>query len=119
MRRPCAETNEKQGAIACAYDAWLVLDSGELCDCALSDVSDRGARINVHDSEIIPDNFLLLLPGNGAARRQCHVIWRKPQQVGVKFENGSTSGCRPRVLPKSDANDDATGKKAEPAASNA
>jgi hypothetical protein len=100
-------------------DARLVLDSGELCDCALSDVSDRGARINVHDSEIIPDNFLLLLAGNGAARRQCHVIWRKPQQVGVKFKNWLDERVQAARAPKSDANDDATGKKAEPAASDA
>jgi hypothetical protein len=100
-------------------DARLVLDSGELCDCALSDVSDIGARINVHDSEIIPENFLLLLAGNGAARRQCRVIWRKPQQVGVKFKNWLDERVQAARAPKSDANGDATAKKAEPAASEA
>lgn len=69
--------------------------------------------------EIIPDNFLLLLAGNGAARRQCHVIWRKPQQVGVKFKNWLDERVQAARAPKSDANDDATGKKAEPAASDA
>jgi len=98
-------------------DARLVLDNGELCDCALSDVSDRGARINVHDSETIPENFLLLLAGNGAARRQCRVIWRKPQQVGVKFETWLDERVRATRAPKSDASDEATAKKAEPAAS--
>jgi hypothetical protein len=96
-------------------DARLVLESGELCDCALSDVSERGARINVHDSETIPDNFLLLLAGNGAARRKCRVIWRKPQQVGVKFENWLDERVQAVRGPKGKA----AVKETEPATSDA
>jgi hypothetical protein len=95
-------------------DARLALDSGELCDCALSDVSDRGARINVHDAETIPDNFLLLLAGNGAARRKCRVIWRKPQQVGVKFETWLDERVQAARAPKSNASGDAVVKTVEP-----
>lgn len=100
-------------------DARLALDSGELCDCSLSDVSDRGARINVHDSEIIPDNFLLLLAGSGAARRKCRVIWRKPQQVGVKFETWLDERVQAARAPKGNASGNATTEKVEPAASDA
>ncbi len=100
-------------------DARLVLESGELCDCALSDVSDRGARINVHDLEVIPDNFLLLLAGGGAARRKCRVIWRQPQQIGVKFENWLDERVQAARAPKCNASDDAATKKVEPAASDA
>jgi hypothetical protein len=95
-------------------DARLALDSGELCDCALSDVSDRGARINVHDAETIPDNFLLLLAGNGAARRKCRVIWRKPQQVGVKFETWLDERVQAARAPKSNASGDAAVNTVEP-----
>ena len=100
-------------------DARLVLDSGELCDCALSDVSERGARINVHDAETIPDNFMLLLAGNGAARRKCRVIWRKPQQVGVKFENWLDERVQAARGPKSNAGGEAALKKIEPVTSDA
>jgi hypothetical protein len=100
-------------------DARLVLDSGERCECALSDVSDRGARINVHDAEIIPDSFLLLLAENGAARRRCHVIWRKPQQIGVKFETWLDERVRATRASKGSADGDAAPKKAEPAGSDA
>jgi hypothetical protein len=100
-------------------DARLVLESGELCDCVLSDVSDRGARINVHDSEIIPDNFLLLLAGSGAARRKCRVIWREPQQVGVKFETWLDERVQAARAPKSNASGDAATKKVEPAGTDA
>jgi len=100
-------------------DARMVLDSGELCECALSDVSDRGACINVHDSQVIPDNFLLLLAGNGAARRKCRVIWRKPQQLGVKFETWLDERVQAARAPKNSASGDPASKKVEPAASDA
>jgi hypothetical protein len=68
------------------HDAWLMLDGGVRRDCALSDISHIGARINIPDSDVIPDSFLLLLAANGTARRRCRVIWRKPLELGVKFE---------------------------------
>jgi len=68
------------------HDAWLMFDGGERHGCALSDISHIGARINIPDSDAIPDNFLLLLAANGTARRRCRVIWRKPRELGVKFE---------------------------------
>jgi PilZ domain len=82
------------------HDAWLMLDGGKRCDCALSDISHRGARINIPDSEAIPDNFLLLLAANGSARRRCRVIWRKPRELGVKFETHLDDRIRATLIPK-------------------
>ncbi len=101
------------------HDAWLVLDGGQRCECALSDISDRGARINVHDSETIPDNFLLLLAENGAARRRCRVIWRKPRQVGVKFETWLDERVRATKAPKDNPGAEAAPKETERAESGA
>jgi hypothetical protein len=66
--------------------AWLALGSGKLRDCKLSDVSEAGARIEMNDTGSVPDQFMLFLSNNGAARRSCHVVWRKAQQLGVKFK---------------------------------
>jgi hypothetical protein len=68
------------------YTAWVLLGANRKHGCVLSDISESGARIDVEDSKNLPDHFMLLLSGNGAARRACTVIWRKPNQVGVKFE---------------------------------
>lgn len=68
------------------YGAWLALDSDTLHDCSLSDISDTGARLDIKKSDTVPDRFVLLLSGNGAAQRKCRVIWRTDRQVGVKFE---------------------------------
>jgi hypothetical protein len=67
------------------YTAWVALTAEQRHGCVVSDVSDSGARIDVQDSKVLPDHFVLLLTNTGAARRYCRVMWRKPTQVGVKF----------------------------------
>jgi hypothetical protein len=81
------------------YTAWLVLEGGQLHGCALSDASDTGARLEVEDSKTVPDTFMLLLAGNGSAQRSCRVVWRKPQQVGVKFERRLVQSDRTTLVP--------------------
>ena len=83
-------------------DAWLVPEGGERCDCVITNISDRGAHINIPDSEAIPDSFLLLLAENGSTRRRCRVIWRKPREIGVKFESWLDDRIRAAAKPKSD-----------------
>jgi PilZ domain len=68
------------------HSAWLALGPNNLTVCTLSDISETGARIDVEGAKELPDQFLLFLSHNGAARRACHVMWRKPRQVGVRFE---------------------------------
>lgn len=74
------------------YSAWLAFDGDVLCGCALHDVSETGARIDVDNSKTIPDRFTLLLSGNGAPQRPCRVIWRQPHQIGVTFEPHPAAG---------------------------
>jgi hypothetical protein len=83
----------------------------------LSDISHIGARINIPDSEAIPDNFVLFLAENGSARRRCRVIWRKPRELGVKFETWLDDRIKATLVPKSGAA--APLKEAEPAESSA
>jgi len=98
------------------FEARLILDGGERCDCALFDISHIGARINIPDSDAIPDTFVLLLAENGAARRRCRVIWRKPRELGVKFETWLDDRIRATLVPKS-GDTSASKKEAEPAES--
>ncbi len=94
-----------------------MLETGERCDCTLSDVSDRGARINIPDSNAIPETFLLLLASTGTARRRCRVIWRTTGQVGVKFENRLDDLVRAARTSKADT--DTPSNATEPAVSDA
>ena len=92
------------------YSAWVALSDTERQGCVLSDISDQGARIDVQDSAVLPEHFVLLLSANGAARRNCQVVWRKPNQVGVKFQAKLHDGAEATLAPKSDAD-----AQAEPA----
>ncbi|HEY4141270.1 MAG TPA: PilZ domain-containing protein [Pseudolabrys sp.] len=80
--------NDKRKAVrrTMRYTAWIVLEPGQLHGCALVDVSDTGARLNVENAGNIPDTFTLWLSSNGSARRKCKVIWRAERQIGVAFE---------------------------------
>lgn len=68
------------------YTAWIVMAPGQLQGCSLADVSDTGGRLDVENSNNIPDTFTLWLASNGSARRKCKVVWRTGRQVGVAFE---------------------------------
>jgi hypothetical protein len=88
------------------YTAWVALTANQRHGCVVSDVSDTGARIDVQDSKTIPDHFVLMLSSNGAARRFCRVVWRKPTQVGVKFERSLADAANATLAPKADADAD-------------
>ena len=97
------------------YTAWLMLEADQLYGCVLSDVSDSGARIDVEDPEKIPDRFLLLLSGNGLAKRKCHVVWRRSRQIGVKFDRSFVDPAQATLVPKLDANVNAAEAVSDPA----
>jgi len=53
--------------------------------CAISDISETGARLVLDSDDGLPDRFFLLLSLNGGARRRCRVVWRDGTSVGVAF----------------------------------
>ena len=52
-------------------------------DCTVRDISDGGARLLLASVIGIPDSFELTIPGEPV--RQCRLIWRKSEQIGVAF----------------------------------
>lgn len=74
------------------YSAWIALKPEGLQTCFLSDISETGARIDVQDSEKVPDHFMLWLASNGSTRRACSVVWREPNRIGVKFDGKFVQG---------------------------
>ena len=84
-----------------SYTAWIALTSGPH-GCVLSDVSETGARIAVEDGDTVPDTFVLLLDGNGSARRTCDVVWRERFQIGVRFRPQGANN-KAATIPKATA----------------
>lgn len=58
------------------------------------DISDSGAQLEVLNPQEIPDQFSLLIGGQSAVNRVCHVVWRSDTRVGVKFVRQSEQATR-------------------------
>jgi PilZ domain len=55
--------------------------------CLITDISDGGVRLNTLGLEI-PDEFVLLLSGDGPAKDgRYRVVWRDGNEVGAKLVN--------------------------------
>lgn len=68
------------------YPAFLDFGDGSPPrECTMCDVSQEGAQLLVVDAEAVPEMFVLALRADGAARRQCKVVWRTKTQLGVEF----------------------------------
>ena len=66
--------------------AWVDTGAvGARRDCLLVDISETGARLQV-DTSPVPDTFQLLLSPGGEERRDCRVVWRSDNQLGVQFQ---------------------------------
>jgi hypothetical protein len=68
------------------YSAWIARKGEPLEGCVLSDISEKGARLDVENPASIPDEFMLFLSSRGTPRRKCSVAWRTETQIGVKFD---------------------------------
>jgi hypothetical protein len=68
------------------YPAFIDLgDNAPPLECLLCDASQEGALLAVKDPTSVPDEFILALSIDGAARRRCKVAWRSKTQIGVAF----------------------------------
>jgi hypothetical protein len=54
-------------------------------DCAVRDVSEAGAMLEIASPIGIPNNFSLVI-GQQALRRPCRVAWRSARRIGVHFD---------------------------------
>ena len=52
--------------------------------CVILDISTSGARLHVHVPAEVPDRFRLIEIANNQ-ERDCTVVWRKGNTIGVQF----------------------------------
>jgi hypothetical protein len=65
---------------------WIVTSAAsQPQQCQLTDASDSGGKIAFPNIDKVPDKFILLLTENGTAARKCEVVWRKDNEIGLKF----------------------------------
>lgn len=61
------------------------MDGSRFFLCNFHDVSEHGARLQVEDTNAIPDEVMLMLAGPRGAKRHCRVVWRNDDSIGVSF----------------------------------
>jgi len=66
--------------------ARIVLTDGSfLGRCRICDVSASGACLEFTGADTVPDSFIVLLSYDGRLRRNCSVVWRSGNSIGVEF----------------------------------
>jgi len=60
-------------------------DGSALATCVLIGLSATGARLKLDNSDILPDQFALLLSHSGQLRRHCSVQSQQGREVHVRF----------------------------------
>jgi hypothetical protein len=53
-------------------------------DCLVTDISESGARLYA-EGIVVPESFVLVLTGSQTIRRDCKVVWRLGNEIGVEF----------------------------------
>ena len=82
------------------YPAFIELgDGASALECTLCDASQQGAQLAVANPATLPNEFILALSSDGAARRRCRVIWRTENSVGVEFLKDLKKVDRPKRMP--------------------
>jgi hypothetical protein len=52
--------------------------------CIVRNLSETGAALDIPYAVIVPHEFNLIIEGNEASR-DCRVVWRKENRLGVEF----------------------------------
>jgi hypothetical protein len=79
----------------------MSLEAEMICDCALVDVSQGGARIAVLAADMVPDEFLLAFSAKSDVSRRCRVVRRMDDEVGVIFLKAADSAAAMRTARRS------------------
>jgi hypothetical protein len=91
MRLP--KTEEKRGSPRYPLERLAKIQAGidaPTCYCLVTDISDGGVRLRGFGFDI-PDEFVLLLSGDGPAKDgRYQVIWRNGDIIGAKLVGADT-----------------------------
>ena len=71
------EPRSEEAVIACDGEAFTR-------PCTLTNLSSRGARLEVPGTHQLPEQFMLLIPNERRLAR-ARLVWRRPGICGVKF----------------------------------
>jgi PilZ domain-containing protein len=83
-RRPVMQERRKANRARTLKSGKIVLNlHASVIDCTVRNLSDRGALLMVQSVIGIPESFELVLENR--THRDCHVVWRGDNRLGVEF----------------------------------
>ena len=60
-------------------------DGSEIAGCTVNDISDGGAKVILDRPARLPATFALWLKDDGSVLRECKLVWREGDVLGVEF----------------------------------
>jgi hypothetical protein len=73
----------------------VTLETGErIMQAVTVDVSKGGAKLKLDGAIELPEQFFITLSERGDVQRLCRVVWRGPNELGVRFVEPPPSRSR-------------------------
>jgi hypothetical protein len=79
-------TKKRETRKSLRQPCWITLDGGFAArPCVVQDMSSTGAKITVEDPNVLPAKLRLAFTRDARTGRNCEVVWRRGNSVGIKF----------------------------------
>jgi hypothetical protein len=65
-------------------NGWILFDVAPTINCVIRNMSKLGAQLLMESSCGVPDDFVLLIKPE-LIKRDCRVVWRNIDRIGVRF----------------------------------
>jgi hypothetical protein len=81
-----AGTKKREVRKSLRQPGWITLDGGfAVRTCVVQDISIAGAKITADDASALPGTLRLAFARDARTGRNCQVVWRRGNSIGVKF----------------------------------
>jgi hypothetical protein len=79
-------TKKREARKSLSQPGWITLDGGFAArPCVVQDMSTTGAKVTIDDPNVLPAKLRLALARDARTGRNCEVVWRRGNSLGVKF----------------------------------
>jgi PilZ domain-containing protein len=79
-------TKKREARKRLSQPGWITLDGGFAArQCVVQDISASGAKVTIEDSNTLPAKLRLAFSRDARTGRNCEVVWRRGNSVGIKF----------------------------------
>jgi hypothetical protein len=81
-----AATRKREARKSLHQPGWITLDGGFAArPCVVKDISSAGAKIVADDAGKLPGTLRLAFARDARTGRNCQVVWRRGNSIGVRF----------------------------------